>query len=101
MDDIKDIVLRIVAAIPIGRVASYGQVAKKAGYPSHARYVGAVLKNLPDGSCLPWHRVVNAKGQLAFSQGSDAYNKQQKLLENEGVVFKQGRLSMRVYGWHE
>ena len=52
--------------IPKGKVATYGDVAAMAGIPRHARYVGTTLKNLPKSSRLPWHRVVNHKGEIAL-----------------------------------
>jgi len=60
---LKEIIWQVVAAIPYGKVATYGQVAKLCGFPRHARYVGMTLRDLPNGSTLPWHRVVNAKGE--------------------------------------
>ncbi|MGB3621000.1 MAG: MGMT family protein, partial [Ketobacter sp.] len=58
----KNILLQVIASIPKGKVSTYGGVAALAGMPRHARYVGTVLKNLPAGSKIPWHRVVNSKG---------------------------------------
>lgn len=97
--EIHKSILQVVASIPQGKVASYGQVAKLAAYPSHARYVGTVLKNLPLDSKLPWHRVVNSKGEIAFTENSAAYKKQKALLEKDGVVIKSGKIAMRVYAW--
>lgn len=89
---------QVVHSIPRGRVATYGQVASLAGLPGYARYVGTVLKKLPRGSRLPWHRVVNARGCLSFPSHSSKHRQQQKLLESEGIVFKDGRLSLSQYG---
>ena len=80
-------------------MASYGQVARLAELPGYARYVGHVMKNLPPGSRLPWHRVVNAQGRLSFKTGSPQYQRQKALLEQEGVVFINGRLKLNHYGW--
>jgi len=91
-DELKHLIWQLVATIPEGKVASYGQIATAAGYPNHARFVAKVLKALPKDSKLPWHRVINAQGRIAFSLGSDAYNKQLARLEGEGLVFKQGKL---------
>ncbi|MEZ5491419.1 MAG: MGMT family protein [Gammaproteobacteria bacterium] len=87
-----------VHSIPPGRVATYGQVARLAGLPGYARYVGTVLKNLPRGSRLPWHRVVNARGCLSFPSHSSKHQQQQQLLEAEGILFIDGRLSLSQYG---
>jgi len=82
---LNELIWQVVAAIPYGRVLSYGQVAKSCGYPNHARYVGTTLKMLPEDTRLPWHRVVNAKGEISFPVNSEAYKRQISLLEKEGV----------------
>ncbi len=64
----REAVLAVVKRIPKGRLATYGQVALLAGYPRRPRQVGMVLKGLPEGTPLPWHRVVNAQG-LVPSRG--------------------------------
>lgn len=92
---------QVVNQIPPGKVASYGQVAKLAELPGYARYVGYVMKNLPAGTRLPWYRVVNSQGKLSFPRDSAQYQRQKKLLEQEGVVFIKGRFSMKKYGWIE
>ena len=96
---LREIVWQVVAGIPVGKVATYGQVAKIAGYPSHSRYVGATLRNLPKGTTLPWHRVINAQGRISFPPGSEAYKRQQSLLESEGIVFMNSKISLRSYAW--
>ena len=60
-------VWHIVASIPEGYVTTYGDVARLAGSPRAARQVGGVLKRLPEGSTLPWHRVVNRHGDISLS----------------------------------
>jgi methylated-DNA-protein-cysteine methyltransferase-like protein len=74
---------RIVSDIPVGRVMGYGEVARAAGFPRHARMVSRAMSRSPE--TLPWYRVVRSDRSLAFSKGSDAYKRQQKLLANEGV----------------
>lgn len=96
---LKEEIWQIVAAIPPGNVATYGQIARLAGYPNHARYVGTTLKNLPYNSRLPWHRVVNSKGQLSFMPGSLAWLKQKKKLEIEGIVLLGNQLSLKKFQW--
>lgn len=73
--ELKQIIVQIVASIPQGKVTSYGQVAKLCGYSGYGRYVGTVLKQLPSDTTLPWHRVINAKGEISFPIGSEAYIK--------------------------
>ncbi|GGB80331.1 O6-methylguanine-DNA methyltransferase [Marinobacterium zhoushanense] len=95
---LNELIWQIVASIPEGKVATYGQIATLAGYPNHARYVGTTLKKLPKDTGLPWHRVVNARGESSFPKGSDAYKRQMERLEAEGVIFRNGRLSFSRYG---
>lgn len=88
-----------VAAIPPGCVATYGQIARLAGFPRHARYVGATLKHLPKGTALPWFRVLRGTGELAFAPGSAGYRTQRRLLEAEAVTFTGGKVPLRKFGW--
>lgn len=96
---LKESIWLLVASIPSGKVLSYGEVASRVGFPKHARYVGSVLKNLPNNTELPWHRVVNAQGRVSFSIGSAAYRIQVQRLEVEGVKFKAERIDMKVHAW--
>lgn len=98
-DNRKERIWQVVSQIPPGKVASYGQVAKFAELPGYARYVGYVMKNLPTGSRLPWHRVVNSRGAISFKPGTSQYRRQKERLEAEGIVFIKGRFSMARYGW--
>jgi len=81
---------KAVSSIKSGRVMSYGQVARIAGYPRHARMVSKAMSRSAEP--LPWHRVIKSDRTLAFEPGSEAYNKQQELLENEGVQFIGGKV---------
>jgi len=94
-----ELVYRVVRCIPPGKVATYGQVARIAGMPRGARTVGWALRGLPEGSDVPWQRVVNARGAISFTPGGYAASVQQALLEEEGVVFEQGRIDLQAYGW--
>ncbi|WP_211251804.1 MGMT family protein [Andreprevotia chitinilytica] len=79
---IMQAMLDIVKQIPYGQVLSYGEVARLAGYPRHIRLVSRAL-NLA-GKDVPWHRVVNAKGQVS-ARGLDGGDELQRvLLEAEG-----------------
>lgn len=95
----KQRIWQVVSQIPPGRVASYGQVARLAQLPGYARYVGYVMKNLPEGTALPWHRVVNSRGAISFKPGTQQYREQKSRLEREGIVFIRGRFSMTRYAW--
>ena len=88
-------IYRIVRRIPRGRVATYGQVAQLAGLAGHARQVGYALHALPSGTAVPWHRVVNAAGEISLRASPGAELTQRMLLEREGVRFDgRGRLSL-------
>lgn len=89
----------VIASIPEGKVATYGQVAAMSGFPRMARAVGRALKNLPEGSQLPWYRVINAKGELSFPLGSKSYRRQKELLESEGVEFIGHRIPLTEFCW--
>ena len=90
----------IVRRIPEGRVATYGQIAKLAGYPRHARQVGYALAALDNTSDVPWHRVVNAKGKIS-PRGLDGYDDYQRiLLENENITFNdKDCISLKRFQW--
>ncbi len=83
-----------VAAIPRGQVASYGEVARRAGLPRRARLVGHALKAAPSSLKLPWHRVLNARGAISLPAGSRGHRLQRELLEREGHRFRKGRLDL-------
>jgi methylated-DNA-protein-cysteine methyltransferase-like protein len=90
----------VVAEIPAGRVASYGQIAELAGLPRQARQVGYALSALPAGHALPWHRVVNARGEISLPSRTGAAAEQRARLEAEGVAFDaDGRVDLRRYRW--
>ncbi len=71
-----------------------------AGLPSQARLVGYALHNLPDGSDVPWHRVVNARGEISLDVEFGAGRFQRNLLEAEGVCFdERGRIDPGRYAF--
>ncbi|OQX36739.1 MAG: cysteine methyltransferase [Oceanospirillales bacterium LUC14_002_19_P2] len=89
----------VVSKIPQGRVATYGQVAELAGFPRQARAVGSILSQLPRGSDLPWHRVINSRGELSFPLDSNKYQEQSRL-EQEGIEFTGEKVPLATYGWN-
>lgn len=90
----------MVDSIPRGRVATYGQIAREAGLPRNARLVGRLLANLPDGSRIPWHRVINSAGALSPRPGSSVA-RQRRLLIREGVPLSSaGRVDLARFRWH-
>jgi len=97
-DSFKQRIWQIVAAIPPGKVTTYGDVALLAGSPRAARQVGGVLSRLPEGSSLPWHRVINRHGTISL-QG-DRLFRQRDALEAEGVeVSDGGEIDLEKYRW--
>lgn len=95
-DDLAWEILSVVAEIPAGKVASYGQIAKLIGREKNARLVGRVLKNAEIYGDYPCHRVVNHAGRTA--PGWDA---QRLLLEDEGVKFlPNGCVDMKQFRWN-
>jgi methylated-DNA-protein-cysteine methyltransferase-like protein len=91
-------VVRIIRAIPRGKVATYGQIAVLAGFPSAARQVVRLLHSLSRSEGLPWHRVINSKGTISLT--GEGYELQRKLLEAEGVQLGLGgRIDFRSYLW--
>ncbi len=95
-----DRIYAAVKKIPRGKVATYGQVALLAGLGRHARQVGYALHALPNGKKIPWHRVINAKGEISARSSGDHDSLQRVLLEKEGVVFgMHGRVSLEKYRW--
>jgi methylated-DNA-protein-cysteine methyltransferase-like protein len=91
----------VISQIPRGRVSTYGTVATVAGLPGRARQVGYALAALPDEHDIPWHRVINAKGELSRRSGGTAFEQIQRiLLKEEGIRFdERGRVDLEGCGW--
>ena len=97
-----DLIYSVVMSIPRGRVATYGQIANIAGLPGHARQVGYALSVLPEDSAIPWHRVVNARGEVSKRLAPDSEREQRILLEEEGIsIDRNNRLSLAEFQWEE
>ena len=90
---------KVVATVPRGRVASYGQVARLAGLPKNARLVGRAMGEAPAALKLPWYRVMNAQGRIALPPNSRGYREQSRLLREEGVVVTKGKVDLKRFGW--
>ena len=88
-----------ICEIPKGSVANYGQIAEIAGIPRGARQVGYALRHLPDGHQVPWHRVLQSSGKIAFEKGSSSYKEQSKRLMMEDVAVVAGKVDMNKYRW--
>ncbi len=88
----------LVAEIPPGRVATYGQIARLVGCT--ARVSGYAMAAVPAGSDVPWHRVINAKGEISERKGGGGEARQKRLLREEGVLFdRKGRVDLAEVGW--
>ncbi|WP_338082930.1 MGMT family protein [Fictibacillus nanhaiensis] len=87
MERFTEEVINIIRGIPPGKVMSYGQIAKVAGSPRGARQVVRILHSMSGKYNLPWHRVINAKGEIGI-QDEELFFTQKSLLEYEGVQFK-------------
>ncbi|WP_448550326.1 MGMT family protein [Thalassotalea fusca] len=94
---------RVTQLIPVGKVATYGQVADLAGLPGRARMVGKVLGMVPStgwqGANVPWYRVINSQGKISLPVGSDSFEQQRQSLLEEGVIVKNGRIALKTFQW--
>ncbi len=95
----RTVLYGVLAQVPAGRVVSYGQLAAYAGLGRAARWVGRTLSQLPDGSTLPWHRVIAAGGRLSLPAGSLSGAEQRSRLREEGVQIHNDRVDIARYGW--
>ena len=90
----------VVKLIPYAQVATYGQVADLAGLIGKPRVVGYALFRVTANTKIPWHRVVNARGEVSRSSLRDGNDDlQQLLLQAEGIVFVKGKLDLQKYRW--
>lgn len=94
-------VVRLLRAIPEGRVATYGQIAALAGSPHGARGVVWILNSSSKKHGLPWQRVVAAKGRIAFPALSDQAWRQTRALQAEGVTVENGKIDLALFGWRK
>jgi methylated-DNA-protein-cysteine methyltransferase-like protein len=98
--DFRTLVLAVVKRIPKGRLASYGQVAALAGFPQRPRQVGMVLSGLPEGTSLPWHRVVNTRGYVPSRGRWWGAFEQIGRLRDEGIAVDDlGNLDLEAHRW--
>lgn len=102
-DERNELFYAIIRRVPCGRVATYGQIAKLAGLPKHSRHVGVALRNLPKGSRIPWHRIVNGRGEIAnrlAKPARDCETEQYGRLLDEGIEFDvKNRIPLKQFQW--
>ncbi|MET3698251.1 MGMT family protein [Bacillus oleivorans] len=90
-------VIRIIQNIPPGKVMTYGQIARLAGSPRSARQVVRILHSMSEKHNLPWHRVVNSKGEIGIKE-EEFFLVQIMSLESEGVEFsKNNKIDLELY----
>ena len=99
-DELARQILQVIALIKNGKVATYGQIAKLAGLPKHARLVGYVLKNMDADTEIPWHRVINSQGKISLIKVNlQCDNIQSLKLLAEGVVVIGDKINLKKYQW--
>lgn len=99
MTQLSQNIVDTIAAIPIGKVLSYGAVAALSGNPGAARQVSWLLKSQTDKNNLPWFRVINSAGTISIKD-PHGYQLQKSLLESEGVIFdNRGRVNLHIFMW--
>lgn len=89
----------IVAAIPVGSVATYKDIAVMAGSPGAARAVGTAMKNNPNMSKIPCHRVVGSDGKMHGYSFGDGISQKMKMLVKEGVKLKGNKVDLKTSRW--
>lgn len=95
-DDLSYLIYSIVEEIPVGKVATYGQIARLIGRPRNSRLVGKALKMSFLYGNFPCHRVVNHKGRI-----SPGWDEQAVLLKNEGITFKdEYHVNLKQHQWN-
>ncbi len=88
----------IINQIPLGKVSTYGDIARMADCRS-ARAVGFALNQLPEGSPVPWQRVINSQGKISTRRNCNGDLVQKELLEEEGIEFNKNSVDLKRYRW--
>jgi methylated-DNA-protein-cysteine methyltransferase-like protein len=92
--------ITIIKNIPPGKVMTYGQIARLAGSPRGARQVVRILHSMSSKHQLPWHRVINSKGEIGFKD-SEAFLSQKQFLEDEGIIFMKNHvIDLKTYQFY-
>ncbi len=95
MEEFTQAVITIIQNIPRGKVMTYGQIGTMAGNPWGARQVSRILHTMSQKYDLPWHRVINSKGEISLL-GHGALV-QAQMLTDEGVVVKDFKIDLKTY----
>lgn len=94
-------VYKILRTVPMGKVVTYGQLAKLAGHPKSARAVGGFMRTNPDAPHTPCHRVVASDGSLTGYSGVGGVKQKRKMLLAEGVTFKGDKVDLQFSRWNK
>jgi len=94
-EEYQQAIWQVIATIPKGQVATYGQIATMAGQSGKSRWVGRLLSQLPQGTSLPWHRVINASGRIT----NPNFDLQVSRLIAEGIRPNAGKISLKDHQW--
>jgi methylated-DNA-protein-cysteine methyltransferase related protein len=94
---LPDQVFQLLSQVPRGKITSYGELAKAVG--THPRMIGRILHHNPDPDQYPCHRVIKSSGQVASGYAFGGPEKQQALLEKEGIIFVNGKADLKKFGW--
>ena len=95
MTEFTEQVIKIIKSIPKGKVMSYGQIAANAGNPWGSRQVSRILHSMSRTHDLPWHRVINSKGEISLK--GEGRMIQEELLKSEGVKLIKGKIDLNIY----
>lgn len=98
-DNFKSRVYKIIRKIPIGKVATYSQIASLADHPKAARVIGQFMKHNPDIPATPCHRVIGSDGSLTGYSGNGGIKAKRQLLLREGVTFHNNKINLKVSLW--
>ena len=98
-DNPRAAIYQALAQVPSGKVVTYGYLAELAGLGKAARFVGTTMRNLPKGTQLPWHRVINSQGKISLPENHPGRAVQESLLIEEGVVFIRGKVDLKKFLW--
>lgn len=93
-------VIHIIQSIPSGKVMTYGQVAALAGNARGARQVVRILHSMSQKYDLPWHRIINAKGEVAIKDAEGAFTQKDRLLSEGIILTHSGKVDLVIYRYH-
>lgn len=100
MNSFTERVVRIIQSIPVGKVMTYGQIAALAGNPRGARQVVRILHSMSEKYDLPWHRIINAKGEIAIKDDAGSFTQKDRLISEGIVLTKAGKINLTHYRYY-